>query len=1612
MAGKRIQRNKVAEGLRSKIKNALSFGSARRNEVADSLNRRQEFELEEQPMEESYFDDFLNGEIHDGPTDSPSELPKVPVPPVNGPVLQSQDSFPPSPAPAPASDIESTIKQTGGMRAFAESTYKLNRINEVRGMFLLLINNYENVIKESPSNVQIREYNNKLENMKQLLEEFDTEVEVVRTDEKIQQDVEAINDILGDIFVEFKTMISEIDNGDYSRVQRFATIIDGKVNGGSVPTGYEVGSYTGHMRSLYSMKLRYENLTKRTYPNVDIHYIANDLAKRFYEVLATKVKELTSEIERIEKTDPNRSFEDSLIVRSLNSLIRNLVVLSNDSNELKLSMAEIDKKIENMVENNGQPRPVPPVSKENLPLIEALKKSFEIVLNKKYEVIFEKTKSLFSEFKTRDSELEKMIDDLYNFMDSEKTLSKEIKDEIRDKVSAKYDEKLYNVFGEALYEFVYDYASELDDILNRLDSCQYGTDEFELAYSNLKDFIAVMEREGNKLGFAISFDEDSQMLEIDFASSLMKPYKNQVARDDVIDLMRKDGIAKKGGASGSFGRDQEKERLKQEADLRTRLNDMYDEYDKLFIQELRQLKRNAALSQLEKEINEVPFESQYNALDDLDRNLILNSVRTTHLNSLYRIYSVKFIDLAYERLIPIMELMDVTRLDGLEYGTPSFAAEYKKIRDVISSFVNDAKYDGELHKFISKVDFDENTQVLSIEYNYGLPKFEVQVVSDEVLNKMHEEVSRSHVDTSEDQIRETLRNQLDEIYNEMDRFCIQELKELRISDDIFFLNRKIYQLLREPEYSILSDEERNDILDKVNREHSLKLSSMVSSQLVWFIRNFLIPLISRFDFDGTQQLSIEEFNRDQEQIMEHIHEIINEVRKNPNSSVFLKDICFDEESQSLKIAYENQILGTFERQIVSDEVLRQLRDAKSSALEGASSGDTVLPVLPVEDFNPLPDEMAVAVQDYINKLEEANSLVELINDINANLEAQAVMTFVGKTDAKSTVDLEKEAKELDQRLMSLRIELSKDRLAFKRKFDKFILAFPEVKAIETKEVVFSGNLNDFVKQHDEMIVEAENQIFVLDKERKDNPSRLAEINDEIQVLLDFIEAQNSLVGRRLVREAKESNLDIVSLLNQRRENKKEVRERLRQVRENTSVSHSEGEPKLDEEADQPAQTQKPELVSFDSNENDEDLRKQEELRVQRFKFLQELLEQELRKQVVEGRTSYNERTFRQNFMVGTKEYISELKGYYASEVIDTIIDKYEADYIRALNKENSGLVSELFDSIKRIQFAITREDVLEKEFEINLSKTLEDLVEHYSDIQDLTVEYNKLENVLIIKYTARKVNFDTNLIEEEPVQKYVGDFLEPSVYAAYMDNKKNDIEVDNQMLRTVGDYFIDGYSNGKVVFQSVAKNTLVKETGLSIEEIEVAIERLVQMGVIEDSRGLFRAICTHEEFLKLLDNRALENQAAQETNLGAEETKIDKGQVNIVQHGLIFNPRHIKQLADTSKAVITSGDAVTVSLIKNGIKIKYSQELREKLSQLNAKLSLVSKDYSERVSNPRVSVPIDEKMPEQEVTVNTGRGFSPEDYKIEIRVPVDGVAHTLYEFDLENVSDELKAHSK
>ncbi len=132
--------------------------------------------------------------------------------------------------------------------------------------------------------------------------------------------------------------------------------------------------------------------------------------------------------------------------------------------------------------------------------------------------------------------------------------------------------------------------------------------------------------------------------------------------------------------------------------------------------------------------------------------------------------------------------------------------------------------------------------------------------------------------------------------------------------------------------------------------------------------------------------------------------------------------------------------------------------------------------------------------------------------------------------------------------------------------------------------------------------------------------------------------------------------------------------------------------------------------------------------------------------------------------------------------------------------------------------------------------------------------------------------------------------------------------------------------------------------------------------------------------------------------------------VKVTKRPLRLAAKKPQVVSRTKNLILSGANFFTLNLIDKGLKIKYNENLRNQLRELNAKLSLVHKDPEKYRS--RTQITFDGNETEQNLQFKGKKeNFDIADYKLEVRLKNDNPNNSsdlLYDYHLDNISDELQ----
>ncbi len=341
-----------------------------------------------------------------------------------------------------------------------------------------------------------------------------------------------------------------------------------------------------------------------------------------------------------------------------------------------------------------------------------------------------------------------------------------------------------------------------------------------------------------------------------------------------------------------------------------------------------------------------------------------------------------------------------------------------------------------------------------------------------------------------------------------------------------------------------------------------------------------------------------------------------------------------------------------------------------------------------------------------------------------------------------------------------------------------------------------------------------------------------------------------------------------------------------------------------------------------------------------------------------------------NLLTNRLAIIGMQKDLNLSEILSSAKGK------KSIDKDNITSNSEDLTDIKemieqRIQ-KLSQEDILTYAYEKAIIKLIDDIKKYYASKipKDSEITYDLINNNITIKN-----NEEVLMIKQ---------LLSRDLYQQFITNgRKVPLKLLKQVKIAVLNASVADYNNGER--QRTIRKILEDDVNVNNSEIDEILDTLVKEGIIQNIEA--RADQTSMSFSKL--NQLISEES---TNVKVKQTHLN-----------ISRQQHINHSLGT---IISNAKPITISLIKNGLKIKLSQELSDKLSSLKAKISLVNKNnYRDRKSTPILK---NDEL-EHELSFTTGNRDIKKDYKIEIRKPKESSKNSevIYEQDLDS-NEEIK----
>jgi len=630
---------------------------------------------------------------------------------------------------------------------------------------------------------------------------------------------------------------------------------------------------------------------------------------------------------------------------------------------------------------------------------------------------------------------------------------------------------------------------------------------------------------------------------------------------------------------------------------------------------------------------------------------------------------------------------------------------------------------------------------------------------------------------------------------------------------------------------------------------------------------------------------------------------------------------------------------------------------------------------------------------YEEELGKINEYVIEFNKLIVRTEQLAVESLLTPEMIEEYISIEEKMKDLSHKIESSKINLAQISKSVRDNHKLDIAKLTSIQAIKVEKLQYKMPHQLYVECLDRKGLDVIDQIkdLALQKTTAEK-EELFEINTKIAKLYQFLLSINSLIDRRLVQYSRINRKSITSLYKERHDRRKKIAD-----------EHTLG-------------------MTEDISEITTDIAV--------FKA-----------KIIEVRTKWLEAYNKAPISVAGKVALDETP--FIQEMTELIATAQKNDQLEVIiessnefNKIRTQILKDKLAALHKLESVVrTRLESIYRTGTI--SETVKEGIDHNEWLTE--IEYSELELLasdpeyknlvpnameLIDHYIAeqekkhqdvkRRIKFDKvealseefALLTEKTATIPMDEHFEENVTALF-----ESMKMRYRVLKDFN-YTLDLKANTvKVSYNATKYNYSTGSYHMELETFEHVVLNKVKMQEYRESRNIVEP-ATPATFPPLEPPKS-----------GAPEEEEGLHKPKIVVEG--ENPTDIKvtnrtiQLATNRRQVINrakgliiaNADSLTVSLIKQGLRIRYNEHLRDQLKALNAKLSLVNKSNY----RSRKDIKFKGEETEQDLAFKTKKeNFNIEDYKLEVRLMNDEKKRSdlLYSFDLENISDELHGRTK
>ena len=621
-----------------------------------------------------------------------------------------------------------------------------------------------------------------------------------------------------------------------------------------------------------------------------------------------------------------------------------------------------------------------------------------------------------------------------------------------------------------------------------------------------------------------------------------------------------------------------------------------DDYDQLVEEFKASIEKTISLDYKEKEKALLNLETQiimpfnldeddekFKVIPEEEKKKIKATIEENISLKFYAKYSKKMVDYVFDTLAPKLNELK-KEIEVLRALNENFYAKCDDVEKMIYEIEKDIKAN-KLHKNIM-ISFDEDSKRLKISFKPNKESGIIEVYENVILNEIALDEVRPLSASEKNNLEKELEEEFAKLFGELFTIRCQQIETLtNQKEKMSIQQRKIKDLVDATgEYSRFAripKETRDTKETEARKNYSTELKKKYGLGLRGGIETIIIPAKEKIENELVELLQAdyndEKYNTKYPIVRGYINELIARINQPELKGLGIK-VEFDENREKLTISFENKNIKTYESQILNDKALSEKKKGKKGPEvtptptekgkgkgKGESSEKGDKPVTSVSETGAKEAKPKSAIIEpknfdgyeeykdlYIATLEYTNDLKRAITASNATIATSSDASFVLNTaNMEKVIKEEKKASEISSEILKKELVLSDIRYKVRSKYGKSILLDEKIKNIKEEKVYFGPEAYaEYVTTRNNTIISAEEQLIIKHNEIKNTSdiSKKQELLKERQMLLDYIEAQNSAVSRRIVAESLGNpSLNVTQLFEKRNAEMKETRARIRAI---------------------------------------------------------------------------------------------------------------------------------------------------------------------------------------------------------------------------------------------------------------------------------------------------------------------------------------------------------------------------------------------------------------------------------------------------------------------------------